>query len=180
MDVVRIAIYGLAAFSILAPPSMSAPTEVPAAVEEFHQAMMNSYNTSANGMIFNTEDKDVVDALNVTSDTVIGYPQESKDFFEEIGSGENGGRNLAAVMVPYVILFVAVFLAILGPICGCCCMLGKRVAKWRRQRGSNVEVRPDVIVVPKDKEPEASEDCVYRVNVAHKTEYVPHGKGYFM
>ena len=53
---------------ILAPLSMSAPTEVPV-VEEFHNAMMNSYNTS-DGMMFNTEDKDVVDALNVTSDTV--------------------------------------------------------------------------------------------------------------
>ena len=176
----------MAILLILAPLSMSAPTEVPV-VEEFHNAMMNSYNNS-DGMMFNTEDKDVVDALNVTSDTVIGYPQESKDFFEEIGNGKNDGRNLAAVMVPYVILFVAVFLAILGPICGCCCMLGKRIAKWWRQRGSNVEVRPDVIVVVHDNEPEAdatrpkdnSEDCVYSINVARNTEYVPYGKGYFM
>ena len=181
MDVALVAI-----LLILAPLSMSAPTEVPV-VEEFHNAMMNSYNNS-DGMMFNTEDKDVVDALNVTSDTVIGYPQESKDFFDDVGSGENDGRNLAAVMVPYVILFVAVFLAILGPICGCCCMLGKRIAKWRRQRGSNVEVRPDVIVVVHDNEPEADatrpkdnpEDCVYSINVASKTEYVPHGMGYFI
>ena len=42
---------------------MSAPTEVPV-VEEFHKAMMNSYNTSADGML-NNEVKNVVDALNV-------------------------------------------------------------------------------------------------------------------
>ena len=50
--------------------AMAAPVEVPA-VEEFHEAMMNS--------TFNPKVLDVVDELNVTSDTIMGYPDESRD-----------------------------------------------------------------------------------------------------
>ena len=52
----------------------AAPVEVPPA-EEFHEAMMNSDTTET----FNPRVLDVVDELNVTSDTIMGYPDESRD-----------------------------------------------------------------------------------------------------
>ena len=54
--------------------AMAAPVEVPA-VEEFHEAIMNSDTTETS----NPRVLDVVDELNVTADTIMGYPDESRD-----------------------------------------------------------------------------------------------------
>ena len=126
MDVV-----GVAAFSLLflVPISMSAPTEVPV-VEEFHKAMMNSYNPTDNNVF--TEDKEVVEVLNVTSDTVMGYPKDSKDFFNDISNGQGDGTNLAETMVPFVVLLFVNMLGIIAAISGgCCCffILVKKIDK---------------------------------------------------
>ena len=185
---------GLTALSILflVPISMSAPIEVPV-VQEFNKAMMNSYNTTDNNNIF-TEDKEVVEALNVTSDTVVGYPKDSKDFFDDISNAQSDGTNLAATMVPFVILLFVIMLGIIAAICGCCFYLVKRINKERRKRKCNIEVRKDVVVV-KDKEEDvdttksttptsqandSSEDGVYSINITRKTEYVPHDRAYIV
>ena len=158
--------------------AVAAPVEVPAA-EEFHEAMMNSDTTET----FNPRVLDVVDELKVTSDTVMGYPDESRDFFEEIRNGDNNGVNLAAVMGPYIILFIAVFLVAMAARCMACV-----IKEWKKKKNTK-DVVPNV--VPKDDEEDAergnvtqstppSDSSVYSINVCRKVEYIPKDRSYFI
>ena len=163
--------------------AVAAPVEVPAA-EEFHEAMMNSDTTET----FNPGVLDVVDELNVTSDTIMGYPDESRDFFEEIRNGDNNGVNLAAVVVPYIVLFIAVLLGATAALCMACCCVSKKIKEWKKKQNTK-DVVPNV--VPKDNEDDAergnvtqsappSDSSVYSINVCRKVEYVPQDRSYFI
>ena len=159
--------------------AVAAPVEVPAA-EEFHEAMMNSDTTET----FNPRVLDVVDELNVTSDTVMGYPDESRDFFEEIRNGDNNGGNLAAGAVPYIVLFIAVLLGATAALCMACCCVSKTIKEWKKKKNTKD-------VVPNDDEDDAEggnvtqsappSDCsVYSINVCRKVEYIPRDRSYFI
>ena len=87
---------------------------------------MNLENTAD---IFDIGAHNVVEELNVTSDTIMGYPNDARDFFDEISNGNNNGDNLAAVMVPYIILFFVVLLGVTGAVCAVCCCAGKKIVK---------------------------------------------------
>ena len=70
---------------------------------------------------------------------------DSRDFFEVISNDERDGTHLAAIMVPYIILFVAIMLGVgfIVAISGCCCFL----VKERRRGQGDIEKRPNEIVV---------------------------------
>ena len=167
--------------------AVAAPVEVPAA-EEFHEAMMNSDTTET----FNPKVLDVVDELNVTSDTIMGYPDESRDFFEEIRNGDNNGVNLAAVVVPYIVLFIAVFLGAMAALCMACCCVSKMIKEWKKKQNTKKDVVPNEDVVPKDDEygdaeqgnvtqpAPPSDGSVYSINVCRKVEYIPQERSYFI
>ena len=76
----------------------------------------------------------MVDELNVTSDTVMGYPSDTGNFFDEIRHGENtNGDNLTAAMVPYAVLFFLVLFAVAGALCMAGYCGGKKIIKeWRK------------------------------------------------
>ena len=173
------------AFLLLVTLAAAAPVEVPA-VEEFHDAMMNSYTTET----FNPRVFDVIDELNVTSDTVMGHPDESRDFFEEIRNGDNNGVNLAAAVVPYIV----VFLGAMAALCMACCCVSKKIKEWKKKQNTkDVVPNNDVVpnVVPKDDEDDAeqgnvtqsrppSDSSVYSINVCRKVEHVPQDRSYFI
>ena len=147
--------------------AVAAPVEVPAA-EEFHEAMMNSDTTET----FNPRVLDVVDELNVTSDTIMGYPDESRDFFEEIRNGDNG-VNLAAV-----VLFIAVLLGATAALCMACCCVSKTIKEWKKKQNTK-DVVPNDDVVPTQSTP-PSDSSAYSINVCRKVEYIPKDRNYFI
>ena len=69
--------------------------------------------------------------------SAMAYPKDSRDFLEEIIKGEFDGTHLAAIMVPYIIHFVAIMIGIgfITAICGCCCFL----VNERRRGQSDIE-----------------------------------------
>ena len=86
--------------------------------------------------IFNAR-VNVVDELNVTSDTVMGYPNDTGNFFDEISHGENtNGANLTAAMVPYAgtfTFFLVLFFLVAGALCTASYCGGKTIIKeWRK------------------------------------------------
>ena len=83
--------------------------------------------------IFNAR-VNVVDELNVTSDTVMGYPSDTGNFFDEIRHGENtNGANFTAAMYAGLFFIIASYVVIvlalaLAWYCG-----GKKIIKeWRK------------------------------------------------
>ena len=80
--------------------------------------------------------------------STMAHPKDSRYFFEEISNGEVDGPHLAAIMVPYIIHFVATMIGIgfITAICGCCCFL----VKERRRGQGDTEKRPNEIVVTMD------------------------------
>lgn len=190
MDVVQVAV---AAFAILflAPLAAPAPVEVPV-VQQFHEDMINSDNATE---IFNARVLDVVEELNVTSDTVMGYPNDARDFLDEIRNGDDNGANLAATMMPYIILFFIVLFGVIGALCTACyCGVKKIVKEWKKSvKKDATDTGPNEIVVMNDNERvdatrstppseinDSSEDSVYTINVYHKTEYIPQDRSYFI
>ena len=152
--------------------------------------------------IFN-ERVNVVDELNVTSNTVMGYPNDTGHFFDEIRHGENtNGDNLAAAMVPYVLLFFLVLFAVVGALCTACYCGGKKIIKeWRK--GTKKETLDDTddagpfeisLRIIKDNEEvdttkstpppyetkDSSEDSVWTITRSRKAEYIPQDKSFFL
>ena len=168
------------AILLLVPMAVAAPVEVPVA-EEFHEAMMSTNNTTET---FNPRGLDVVDELDVTGDTIMGYPNESKEFFEEIRNGDDNGVNLAAVMMPYIVLFIALLIGVMAAVCMLCCWAAKYFKKWKKNTKKDID----------DTEPKANDDegvnatqgtlpsdiSDYSINVYRKVEYVPEDRSYFM
>ena len=113
-----------------------------------------------------------------------------RDFFEEIRDGDNnGGVHLAAVVMPYIVLFIAVFLGATAALCMACCCVSKTIKEWKKKQNTK-DVVPNV--VPKDDEDDAergnvtqstpppSDSSVYSINVCRKIEYVPQDRSYFI
>ena len=113
-----------------------------------------------------------------------------RDFFEEIRDGDNnGGVHLAAVVMPYIVLFIAVFLGATAALCMACCCVSKTIKEWKKKKNMKKDVVPNV--VPKDDEDDAergkftqseppSDGSVYSINVYRKVEYVPQDRSYFI
>ena len=84
--------------------------------------------------------------------SAMAYPKDSGDFFEDISNGEGDNRttHLAAIMAPYIILFVVIMIGIgfMAAICGCCCFMAKERRRGRGQ--SDIEKKPNEIVVVMD------------------------------
>ena len=119
-----------------------------------------------------------------------------RDFFEEIRDGDNnGGVHLAAVVMPYIVLFIAVFLGATAALCMACCCVSKTIKEWKKKKNMKKDVVPneDVVpnVVPKKDEDDAergnvtqstppSDSSVYSINVCRKVEYIPKDRTYFI
>ena len=180
------------AILMLARLASTAPVEVPV-VEEFHKAMTN-WDSDNIIDILNTEARNVVEELNVTSDTVLGYPDDSRGLFAEIKNGQHNGTNLAAVMggklVPWAIFVFLILLATMVTVSAACCVVGRKILRGCTKRKSEKDVlnlRPSSIVVtdedneqvdsthstPPNQANDSSDDSVYSINVSRKTEVIP-------
>ena len=153
--------------------------------------------------IFNAR-VNVVDELNVTSDTVMGYPNDTGNFFDEIRHGENtNGDNLTAAMVPYAVLFFLVLFAVAGALCTAgYCGCKKIIKEWRKgskkdtledtdEAGpfeislriikENEEVDATKSTPPPYEMKDSSEDSVWTITRSHhKAEYIPQDRSYFL
>ena len=83
--------------------------------------------------IFNAR-VNVVDELNVTSDTVMGYPSDTGNFFDEIRHGENtNGANFTAAMYAGLFFIIASYVVIgLANALACYCGGKKIIKEWRK------------------------------------------------
>ena len=169
------------AILVLVPYAHAGIVEVPV-VEEFNEAMMNSDSDNITGSkileilagsdMLNAGFHDADEDLNVSSDKVRGYPDDRGDVTGEIRNGEHQETNLAALMLPWVVVaFVMLIAAIVSSL--------DRKHGQREDGEEDCEgCAPATRFAPPTPMNDSEEDTgggVYSINVYNKTEYIPHG-----